>query len=906
MVNGNQVARFGVGRPAPPRPGRFGALARRAPTPRPTARGVVAPRPLTQEQQRQQQLLQTNQALLLDAQQQLARANQDIRERFEGGDQGTREILIKTQNTFNARRQALQTVVSRIRGGESFTQQEIERFVGGRESRVITRLEAERVRGRDVERLQERIGASTPQAALQEQRDAQQRLKGVLKGRPVSQLTITQAQELTPRQRRVLGITITRPKAPTETFEQQLARDPRFISRTPTGFLFRENGVTREVQAIQSTAEGIVFRDITPKEQITVSQVAQSGVKDFFREFTRGDVTLSESGVPGAFLLPFGEQIKLADIRSGLRGEPISRPIPETDILGRPLTKKQKETLLRQRRQRRFVGGVAAEFVPVSRVELGVLAAAPILIAGAPPVVRIPVSGGIAGLGVKQAADVSLTPEQRVASGIIALAAGTGFVFEAAPFAKGLLPIRTTRIVTKAGKTTEVKFLEGVAIEEGKIGLIPESKGLPPAVAKKLGFSPAEGALERGGFGFPLREQVKGLVGKELKLVTAQRGLLTRADVGKIVLPDEAISPKFFFTPADPVTGLPQARVSRLGLSDLLKFPQSIRLGFGLPKRPQILVSRAERIRRGELTPGTELEVLKGAFAVERELPSAVIKGQKVDVFEVTFDIGKTKIPKAQTVTKIPSSTITPPLVVQTTGVLAAATAPIVSRRPPTVRIRPAITRPIAPSLPTVSLRVPSIGVTRPTRGRVVPPTRPISLRTVATTPLTSPTLAPSRPPTRPPTRVTPTRRPPTRVARRTPTRPLILPRARPPPRRQPILPPSITQGIRRKKLKDDDFLLEIRRFGKFRPVAKLPTLERALKVGRKVTQRTLARTLRVTSISGKKLKGVTSLGPRFRLPVPKSPLAGRPITLIQRRRFALAARTEIKEIQTARRRSRK
>lgn len=178
-----------------------------------------------------------------------------------------------------------------------------------------------------------------------------------------------------------------------------------------------------------------------------------------------------------------------------------------------------------------------------------------------------------------------------------------------------------------------------------EIGLIPEKD---PLIGKSIpkGIEKTElPATVRGGFGIKRAEQKRfsGVKG----LATSQRGLFGMFKKEVPILESEP-GLGLFATPADPITGRLQTRVSRLGeaprsagLKDILEGSVSFK---GTPK-PQIIVFPEERFGSGSFkafpkSPSSELEGATkpgGVLRIKEKLGKTVIGkgiGRKVDIYE--------------------------------------------------------------------------------------------------------------------------------------------------------------------------------------------------------------------------------------------------------------------------------
>lgn len=269
-----------------------------------------------------------------------------------------------------------------------------------------------------------------------------------------------------------------------------------------------------------------------------------------------------------------------------------------------------------------------ATLIPTTPGEVAIHGAVVGALFVAPPFVTIPLGAVISGLGARAALDIELTPQERVAGGLVAVGGAFGVAAGTIPFLRGRLsgfgrPIKTApegfRFIAEVDKF-------------GDIGLIQPGKGA------KFVDLPITSPLRRGGFGRrPGIEKI--FLSTEQVIATSQRGLFK---VGKDIL----IEKPFFVTPAEPFLKIGETRVSRLGLIEPFKFPKDIEIGFGFPKKPQIgitigEVGKIETTTAFELGKGTELEAFKtrGIITDILKIGKTRIKGQAIDIFE--FKVGK-------------------------------------------------------------------------------------------------------------------------------------------------------------------------------------------------------------------------------------------------------------------------
>ncbi|KKM88601.1 hypothetical protein LCGC14_1257170 [marine sediment metagenome] len=360
---------------------------------------------------------------------------------------------------------------------------------------------------------------------------------------------------------------------------------------------------------------------------------------------------------------------------------------------------------------------VVGELIPTTPGEVGITAGLIGATIFAPPVVGTIVSGGVGVLGIRGVLDRDLTIEQRTSSGIIG-GLGVGGVFiSGTPFIRGFF----AKGVRTAPEGFEIiPGIRGI----GEIGLIQPGRG-----ATSFVDLPTTSPLVRGGFG--VRGFEKGQFLGEQFLTTSQRGLF---QVGK----DIPIERPFFVTPQEPTLGIPETRVSRLGLTDFFKFPEQVEIGFGIPPTPQIGVTRAvvSRTERGgafAIGKGTELEAIRstGLITDIQSLGRARIRGQGIDLFTFETTPGRTILggrpsSRIDFISTRPSTRVTGETVLTslfarptrgitgTFGTRALISTPIFGRT--TRGISPPTTPPFSP--PSPSIRTPSIS----------PPTSPPTL----------------------------------------------------------------------------------------------------------------------------------------------------------------------------------
>lgn len=389
------------------------------------------------------------------------------------------------------------------------------------------------------------------------------------------------------------------------------------------------------------TVQGQVFPTI-PKSQLQdlpTARPSRNQLQEFLgrpdigveQKASVGDVLFGEAGKPfvgfdilpritPAFI-PRERDIQLQQVQTFLRAAPLDISLPRlsplrgvTDVLPRPSE---------------FAGlgvRIGAELIPTTPGEVGItggLIGASIL---APPIVGTGISLGVSGLGIRTVFDPGLTFEQRAAGGLVGVLGGVGAAAGVTPFIRGF-GARPARIAPEGFQV--IPRVRGI----GDIGLIQPGRGAVDFVDL-----PPTSPLVRGGFGRIPGGETRFL-GTEQLLATSQRGFF---EIGR----DIPIEREFFVTPQEPTLGIAETRISRLGLQDPFKFPESVEIGFGLPQRPQIGVTRGRVARREtaeafELGRGTELEAIRttGIITDIAQIGRTRIRGQGVDIFE--FQVGR-------------------------------------------------------------------------------------------------------------------------------------------------------------------------------------------------------------------------------------------------------------------------
>ncbi len=431
-----------------------------------------------------------------------------------------------------------------------------------------------------------------------------------------------------------------------------------------------------------------------------------------------------------------------------------------------------------------------------------------------------------------------------------------------------------TEKITRIGLIQPGAPAKPTFITELKLGVIPLVTPLKPLrVGKVVPLTtkvklPPISPLKRGGFGVQSSEKALFL-GKGQTVATSQRGLFK---VGKTITPKPGEPMEFFVSPQEPFVKIPEARLSRLGLVDLFKSQRQTQLGFGLPKKPQIglefgaKVSRVEKGGAFRIGTGTELEAIKTLpiITVQKKLGVATIKGQAVDIFKIKTSpakgFGKITTPKVST---IPSARVSGEITLTTAAASGRISTPT-TKSPvtkvvfssPTIQSTKVVLPPSRSSTKPVKLISPPIKQIVPVSSSIIRISPPIK-KSVKISP--------------PVTRISPPIRSPTITKTR--------------------IPPRLRMGKRTRSL-TPTYSVQVRRFGKFLPIAKGVTFAQAVEIGRGRVGRTLAATFKLTPEFGRAARGLRTPKGFRRKPTKTG------IEFIERRGLRLSTQPETKEIQ--------
>jgi len=488
-----------------------------------------------------------------------------------------------------------------------------------------------------------------------------------------------------------------------------------------------------------------------------------------------------------------------------------------------------------------------------------------------PIIARVPISAGATYFGSKGALDSALSPQQRVASGIGGVLGGTGLVFETIPYVRGKSLV--SEVPYSPTKPQEIGF-KAIEIPQGEtIGLIPRGSPLKEGVTTNVKL-PSTSPLKRGGFS--VKQSEKNLfVGKNQILATSQISLFKKGMNVKIERP-------FYTTSQEPFIKIPETRVSRLGLNEgLFNIPKSSQIGFGVPGKAQIGIIKSnvgfkENYKTFQIGKGSELEAIKtyGTITNVKKIGYTNINLQGVEIY--SFDISKGVKTNLNSLYKGTSYS--------GTRVSGESILGIGSTRLKTTEIKPTAFVTSSKLLTTIPITKTTL-VTTPKLNlgtTTIKTNRTTSKGTTYTTP-TIKTMYPNIPTTKLTTitkPIKPIRTPPTKPQPYPPINPPRFPQTKTPIRTNFSYTPKSKVG-------NTNFLVLMRRFGKFKPIGITKTSQEAFNLGKFKTGTTLGATFKVegstqqpTNIFGYKTKK-TKKG----------------IVFIEKPKFRLSTGTEKKEI---------
>lgn len=478
------------------------------------------------------------------------------------------------------------------------------------------------------------------------------------------------------------------------------------------------------------------------------------------------------------------------------------------------------------------VGGISG-LVPETPGGLAVLTASAAIFPSLPKLARIGISGGIAAVEIPKAFDPSRTPEERVTSGIVGGLAGTGTLVETVSLVRGGIAQTAGRL---KGTFKPVRVQpEGFRAIEGvegisRIGLIEKGSGAGSKVRL-----PKSSAL-RSGADVLTSKTKSSFLGGPQTVTTSQIGLIKE---GQLFIPKQP-KPIVFFTPQDPTLKIPQTRVTRTGIQNIILPPPKTKIGFGLPKFGQIILKENVIVSKSgvsgfKLGAGPELEVTSSLPIKGIKVGETTLKGQVIDIFKAVGD----DIKLGGEVVKIPKGTTTGVTTISgesTIGVGSFASG--FSKKTPTKTTTPQLESSTIPLISSSLISFPSSTVSLPISIPISPPPSP---------PVSPPPFFPSPPisppPSPPPIFPSPPISPPSSPSSSFSRPPIITPS-----------PPILPLRDRISKLKTlkarriiKAFEVFVRRGGKFKKISKEPLPKGlALRLGTKRTISTLAATFKL------------------------------------------------------------
>jgi len=466
-----------------------------------------------------------------------------------------------------------------------------------------------------------------------------------------------------------------------------------------------------------------------------------------------------------------------------------------------------------------------AQFIPTTPGGVLIAGGTAATLTLSPPAVKIIADVTFGYLGTKQALDTSLPTEERIAGGIVGGLGFTGATFESLPFIKAGFSRLSTKF--RPVKTESVTISK--LFPSGKGNVISEISTLTPDETINVELIPSG-----KGFGFTTTEQ-KALLGTKRTITTSARDLFTSLDDSKVV-PTEPV----FFTPSLNAGNIAQARVSRLGLVDLFKFPSgNIQMGF-TKQNPQIVFARNQVIKNVGFASG-ELETTSSSTLVGNLVARTSIKGQAVNIFEAVLSGGTSgtiPIPGISTggtgvfvsTTTLTTGSLTTGLINQNSNVVTTSTTPTLTSTTLTnIKTTPTIPKGFF-TTPTIPKKIPTrpiITTTRPTESTITLN----RLTSIPTKPIITPTFTITRPP-------------------RTPRIPPIIPGI---PKLNKVF---AGKGFKQPKQRKGRYPVYVRRFGKWKSIGFGATPQKAIFKGKRYSKRTLGRSFYIPGVKPIKIKG--------------------------------------------------
>lgn len=369
-------------------------------------------------------------------------------------------------------------------------------------------------------------------------------------------------------------------------------------------------------------------------------------------------------------------------------------------------------------------GGIAG-VIPETRGGLALTEATTLGFGALPKIAQIGIGGAITGFETSKVISPTTTTQEKITAGIIGLGAGAGTAAETIPFLKGAFARLSPEY---APVKVQPEGFKAIELKEGQIGLIPEKSPLKLGTTTNVEL-PSTSPLKKGAFGFT-PSQTKAFVSKEPQfLATSFQSTLLKPGVN---VPIERL---LFATPQELTLGIPQARISRLGLTDLFAIPKETQIGFGVPPQPQIILTKAKvgfeetptGFKIGPITGELQATKSYGIIQDVTKLGITSLKGQKVDVFgyNIGEGIGGTKLapitqttyPIARTSGEITLSVSSlSNLLTAKTTTPSEATTSIITPTTSKIYFIPSESRKIFEPTPTISIPSKSIDIFQPSK----------------------------------------------------------------------------------------------------------------------------------------------------------------------------------------------
>jgi len=224
---------------------------------------------LTQRQQLER--LQNLRSQAIRSRDSIRRENED---RLRRGLSRDRQTSINA-NLANRRAAAITQLIELTRRGFILSEGRVNTFIRDRLSGFETQLALERFRGQRIREVAARENISRGQAA-RSLKFAQQKIRKILRGRPVTRLTSQDLARLSPREKRVLDIRVEARKeirrAPSTPKKKTIDKPPGIVSELPKPRRFGFQRRTEEIRlAVSKLLTTKARRKLTPKEEFQLA-----------------------------------------------------------------------------------------------------------------------------------------------------------------------------------------------------------------------------------------------------------------------------------------------------------------------------------------------------------------------------------------------------------------------------------------------------------------------------------------------------------------------------------------------------------------------------------------------------------------------------------------------------------